>query len=694
MQTMLLHLPLFLTTPLFTMQNLPKTPLPKTYTKLPPYLRMGWEEPICPALHAFFLKKTGIITLKTYPKILKNGQYKLPPSLRGGWGAAQKPALLFWQLLCRAAVILVLLGWHNKGQAQTFSVSPTSVNVSADERFQITYLLENTKMYDFQAPDLSDFYIVGGPNKSQTTQLVNGSMSSAVSVSYILQPKKAGNYTIPPATVVIGKRQTLRSERVSVRVSAPKPQAKTPPATAPAPARGGSNAGNDDMQVWVSAFPDTTKVYVGQQVTITYRLYTNVDIGNYGIKTQPPFTGFWVQDISPTYQPAASTVTIKNKEYRTVEIKKYALFPQRSGILEIEPLTAQAIARIPQQGGGFWGGFFYANKEIELVTDPIKITVSDLPPNGKPDNFTGAVGQYQIGTAISNPNVQTNESVSLKITIAGAGNPKMIDLPKPNFPPSLDTFDPLTNEESFVQMDKVNGRKTYEYTLIPSEAGQIIIPAIAFSYFDPETRSYQTASAQTITLNVRQGKEIPKAAATPTQQPKTLAPIQPQLRLYQKGSSFFGTTIYYALLALPLLTFAAASTLIARQKQQQTDPLALRQKMAQKEAVQRLALAQSHLQQNNRRAFYDEVIRTVWAYLSHRVHIPASQLDKNNIAAILAQNGVSYAGIEQLLSIIASCEIALFAPAAGSVNMHQIYQNSVQAITQVENELNMHKEQV
>ena len=104
--------------------------------------------------------------------------------------------------------------------------------------------------------------------------------------------------------------------------------------------------------------------------------------------------------------------------------------------------------------------------------------------------------------------------------------------------------------------------------------------------------------------------------------------------------------------------------------------------------------SQSHLQQNNRRAFYDEVIRTVWAYLSHRVHIPASQLDKNNIAAILAQNGVSYAGIEQLLSIIASCEIALFAPAAGSVNMHQIYQNSVQAITQVENELNMHKEQV
>lgn len=649
-QTMLLHLPLFLTTLLFIMQNLPKTPLPKTYTKLPPYLRRGW-------------------------------------------GGEQKQALLFWQLLCHTALILVLLGWHTAGQAQTFSVSPTSVNVSADERFQITYSLENASIKDFQAPDLSNFYVVGGPNRSQTTQFINGSMSSAVSISYVLQPKKAGNYTIPPATVVIGKRQTLRSEPVSVRVSAGKPQAKTPP-PATAPTQGGGNAGNNDMQVWVSAFPDTTKVYVGQQVTITYRLYTNVDIGNYGIKTQPPFTGFWVQDISPNYQPNASTVTINNKEYRTVEIKKYALFAQRSGILEIEPLTAQAIARIPQQGGGFWGGFFYANKEIELVTDPIKITVSDLPPNGKPDNFTGAVGQYQIGTAISNPNVQTNESVSLKITIAGAGNPKMIDLPKPNFPPSLDTFDPLTNEESFVQMDKVNGRKTYEYTLIPSEAGQIIIPAIAFSYFDPETRSYQTASAQTITLNVRQGKEIPKAAATPTQQPKTLAPIQPQLYLYQKGSSFFGTTIYYALLALPLLAFAAASTLIARQKQQQTDPLALRQKMAQKEAVQRLALAQSHLQQNNRRAFYDEVIRTVWTYLSHRVHIPASQLDKNNIAAILAQNGVSAAAIEQLLSIIASCEIALFAPSAGSVNMNQIYQNSVQAITQVENELNLHKEQV
>ncbi len=598
--------------------------------------------------------------------------------------------------------VLISLVFHTANVlAQQFSVTPSSVNVSTDENFQITYSLLNVGMVDFQAPSLDDFYIVGGPNKSQSVQFVNGRTSSSVSIGFVLRAKRAGTFTIPPALITTDKRQTLRSEKVTVSVSSgrnpqskatPNPRAQHQPTSPPS---GSNNATAGNPNVWISVFPDTTKAYIGQQVTVIYRLYTNVDIGNYAVKSPPSFTGFWVEDITPTFQQTPGNTTIKGEDFRFVDIKKYALFPQRSGPLEIDPMNVQVIARIPNQqaGGGFWGGFFYSNQEVNITTDPLKLEIADLPQNGKPDNFTGAVGQYEIGTVVGNPNVETNGSVQLKIMITGSGNTKMIDLPKPNFPASIETFDPMLDEENFVQQDRVKGRKIYEYTLIPSEAGQQQLPAIEFSFFNPETRTYQTASSPPIILNVKQGKETAKPVATKAL-PKTLAPLNSGLSLYRQGYHLFGSPLYYALVTLPFLMFAVATVLITKRKEEQLDPEELRQKMAQKVAIQRLATAQTHKLQNNRRAFYDEVIRTIWNYLSDRVHIPASQLDKNNIATILQQNNVSSDNINRLLQTIGYCEIALFAPSANAIDMEGTYQNAINAIAQVEEDLKNTSENV
>ncbi|OWY22968.1 protein BatD [Sphingobacteriales bacterium UPWRP_1] len=592
---------------------------------------------------------------------------------------------------CAVALCFLLLQlylpWGEKAVAQSFSVKPTSVDVSTDEQFQITYSLQNVGMRDFQGPNLDDFFVVGGPNKSQSMQIINGSMSSSVSISYVLQPKKSGNFTIPPATVITDRRKTLRSEQVSVSVSKGRPQPKaTPP---PASGRQGNNPASGNEKIWVAAIPDTSAVCVGQQITVIYRLYTNVDVANYGIQTPPSFTGFWVEDITPTYQQTPGTTTWNNQQYRTLDLKKYALFPQRPGTLQIDPMEVQVIIRVPDPnaGGGFWGNMFYTNQTLNLTTDPIKIAVADLPQQGKPDNFTGAVGQYEINTVLGNPNVETNESIDLKVTISGTGNMKLIDLPQPGFPPSFEVYEPEVNEETFTQQDKVKGRKTYDFTLIPSEAGQQQLPSIGFSFYNPETRSYQTVTTPPIPVNIRQGKTPAKTGAN-AEKPGTLMPLNPSLRLFTTNSRFFGSVAYYALSGLPVLLFLGAAIRIRRRKQELSHPFALRQKQAQKVAIQRLAGAQTHLQQNNKRAFYDEVIRAVWGYLSDRVHIPASQLDKDNIAAILQQNGATQAAIEQLLQIITHCEIALFAPAAEAGTMSSTYENAKNAIARTEEDLN------
>lgn len=588
-------------------------------------------------------------------------------------------------------LLLLCLPWGGRAAAQSFSVTPTSVDVSADEQFQITYSLQNIGMRDFQAPDLTDFFVVGGPNKSQSMQIVNGSISSSVSISYVLQPKRAGNFTIPAATVITDRRQTLRSEKVSVSVAKGRPQPRVAPPSSSS-SSGGSGGGNvpasGNGKVWVAAIPDTSAVCVGQQITIIYRLYTGVDVANYGIQTPPTFTGFWVEDITPTYQQTPGTTTWNNQQYRTLDLKKYALFPQRPGTLQIDPMEVQVIVRIPDPnaGGGFWGNMFYTNQTLNLTTDPVKITVADLPQEGKPQNFTGAVGQYEINTLLGNPSVETNESIDLKVTISGTGNMKLIDLPTPAFPFSFEVYEPEVNEETFTQQDKVKGRKSYDYTLIPSEAGQQELPSIAFSFYNPETRSYQTVSTPPIPVTIRQGKTPVKTGAN-TEKPGTLMPQNPGMRLFAKNSRFFGSVAYYALSGLPVLLFLSATLLIRRRKQELSDPFALRQKQAQKVAIQRLAVAQTHLQQNNKRAFYDEVIRAIWGYLSDRVHIPASQLDKDNIAAILQQNGATKVALDQLLQVITYCEIALFAPAAEAGTMSATYENAKNAIAKVEEDL-------
>jgi len=569
--------------------------------------------------------------------------------------------------------------------AQRFTVSPTSVTVSSNETFTLSYTLENASLSDFQAPNLDDFHIVGGPNQSQSMSIVNGQMSQSVSRSYILQPKKAGVFTIPPGIAITDKKKTLRSPKVKVKVSkGATSSAQTPAAGATsnngqAPTANGLPSGS---QVWVGLVVDTTSLYQGQQLTAIYRLYTNVDISNYNISTPPAFTGFWVQDITPQYRQTPGTVTINDELYRTLDLKKYALFPQRTGALPLDVMKLEIVASIPTGTRDVFGRMRKRNRSLDIVSRTDTLKVYPLPEKGKPENFSGAVGEIKVASLLSNPTVRANESVTYTVSLQGQGNIKLLDPPQINFPESFESFDPIIKDDIYPKNDIVSGRKQFEYTFIPTEAGRFEIPAVEYSFFDPKAEVYKRIISPAKKISVAPGDA---SLNKPKKEEET------DIRALKNGSSmhkgkwyFWASFVFFGLFLVPFIALPMAVNQHRKMQAMLSDVVGYKRKQANKVAYKRLSEAEKHMQANEKRAFYNAVIHAIWGYLSDRFNLPLGELSKDNIASVLQENKVPDTLVNKLIDTIKYCEMALFAPVADADNLQGTYKDTLSLIADVE----------
>src|SRR5688572_3092472 len=287
--------------------------------------------------------------------------------------------------------------------AQKFTASVNRNPVGLNEQFQLSFEL-NANGSSFRPPVLNDFMVLSGPNQSTSMQFINGSMSQSIIFSYILQPKKEGNFKIEPATIESGGKVIL-SNMVSINVTKGSGQGTQ---------QGAQNKDDrtniSSKNIFFKVSVDKTNVYRGEAIVATYKLYTNVQVVNYGINKVPAFNGFWSQDIQmPQQLSLERTEVINGVTYRVGEIKKVVLFPQQSGTLTLEPMEGECIARIQvkrnRTGGPFdifndpffndpfsgFGGI--RDVKFAVKSDPVKITVRELPPN-PPPSFNGAVGRY------------------------------------------------------------------------------------------------------------------------------------------------------------------------------------------------------------------------------------------------------------------------------------------------------------
>lgn len=592
-----------------------------------------------------------------------------------------KKALAFVALLLVTQTII----------AQRITVSPKSVKVQAGASFTINYQMENLGQGNFIPPDLSDFRILSGPNQYQSYQFINGKKTSSLRYSYTLSAKKTGRLSLKGAGFQTRKGKT-NAPTVPVTVGGQMP--KQNPNANNAPNRNSPNSVNPTDTSVVSNLPDlfyriemdTDRVVMGQQVTVSYVLYTVNNITNYTSITTPNLQGYWVQDISPD-RITPSTVTSGNKVFQRYVIKKYALFPQRTGELEIDPMKLEVSVRQASRNSrrGFFQHYNTVDKKVNCKAK--KLSVYPIPEEGKPDNFNGTVGNFRINVRPDRKQCRTNEGINLNIGIIGSGNLKLVEALEFDVPEVFEVYDPTVSENIYEQDGIVMGTKSFEYLLVPKEAGQHTIPPISFSYYNPATERYETKKSKPIVLNITADTDAPTTAP----REKIVQDIKGLKTGKAALHSAFSSRLPLVLLGgLYLLPFLALPILISRKRKEDEvkgDVIGLKRRQALSVAQKKLEAAKSLMLQNKKKDFYNENIHAIWKYLEDRVNIPASELSKENISKVLTDRGVQAPKCTKLTDIIAYCEMAIFAPVKDADNLQKTYDDTMSVIADIEEDL-------
>ena len=590
-------------------------------------------------------------------------------------------------------LFLFTMGLAARANEISFKASaPQSVVMG--EQFRLTYVI-NAEGKDLRVQEMPDFEVLMGPSQSTSysTSWVNGKSTSETTVSYtyILMPKKEGTFTIAPATIKV-KDATYTSNGLSIKVLPPDKSGKT---TAERVQSASTTISDDDF--FVRMIVSKHDVYEQEGFLVTFKLYAARPCGINGVKF-PEFEGFMAQEIDlPNKQWVQDRY--KDRNYFTVDLRQVVLYPQRTGDLTIGKGTYDAVIRVstPQKARSIFDDFFDSYREVnkQLVSSPATIHVKPLP-SGKPASFSGAVGSYSMTARISANQVKANDAVTVNVQITGNGNIKMAKNPEVTFPNDFEIYDPKVDTQTKTTTAGVSGTKTIEYMAIPRYAGDFEIPSVEFSYFDTKSASYKTLKSDAFQLHVEKGEE--GAASAPVvsnfANKESVKYLGQDIRFLKtrgihfspkREEVFFGTALYAMSYLVPLLLFIVFFIVYRKQIKENADLARVRTKKANKIAVKRLKNAGKLLQAQQKEAFYDEVMRALWGYLSDKLNMPLSSLTKDNVEAELAKYGVDEALTRDFMEILNTCEFARYAPSQASDAMDKLYEQTIDAIGKMEN---------
>ncbi len=575
-------------------------------------------------------------------------------------------------------------------------------NVVVGQQFRVTYTV-NQEAKDFRAPDLSSFSVVMGPSTSRSTsyQIINGNAMSTFSLTYtyVLMANKVGEFILQPAHVTVdGQRYASNTLRIKA-VAGANPSTAQPSST-PTPSTANSTRAITDDQVFLQQTVSKKSVYEQEALVITYKLFTRYDIRDVSNLKFPDFNGFFAQEIELPKDRQFVVETIKGVNYNTIVLKQYLLYPQRSGNLKIEGTEVDVIIRLStnvRSRGIFdiFDNFQEVKKTIK--TTPENISVKPLPTTGKPSSFTGAVGELTLQAAISKQNVQVNEAVSLKMTIAGNGNLRLIKHPSIKFPLDMEVYDPKISNKFKSTPNGTIGSKEIEYIFIPRFEGVYEIMGAEFSFFDTKKKQYKTVNTPSFKLHV-------EGTATETSAPAALSlSLQERVKIIGDDIRFINTTQvevlpkrsyivdskwFWASYTIPTLLFIFIIVLLQKQVKENANSALMKTKKANKVAKKRFLLAHRFLKERNEKAFYEEIMKALWGYLSDKLAISNANLFKENIVDELTNKGVSVSCINETVSVLKDCEFARFSSSSSSAEaMETMYQRAMDSITQLENEL-------
>ena len=582
----------------------------------------------------------------------------------------------------------------------TFTASAPEVVVSGDQ-FRLTFSINSQKIKDFRAPNIKGLEVLMGPSRStqSSTQIINGNVTSTKSTTftYILMAEKEGTYSIPGATIVAdGNNYTSNS--VSVKVLPPDQSTGTASNNGRTSRNQANNGKISEKELFITATASKTSVYEQEAILLTYKIYTQVNLTQlHG--DMPDLKGFHTQEVELSSQKQWSLEHYNGRNYNTTVYSQYVLFPQQSGKLEIPSITfegtvSQLVASDDPFDAFFNGGSNYVNIKKNIVAPKLTIDVKQLPA-GKPANFSGGVGEFTISSSINTQELKTNDAVTIKLVISGTGNMKLINTPEVGFPQDFEIYDPKVDNNFNLTREGLSGSKVIEYLAIPRHAGNYTIPAIEFVYFDLKSKTYKTLKTDPYTLNVAKGEGNASQVVSNFTSKEDLKVLGKDIRyiktgdtnLSPKGNYFFGSTAYYMWYLIPLALFIAFMIVYRKQAIENANVAKVRTKKANKVATKRMKNAGKLLAEKNTSAFYDEVLKALWGYISDKMNMPVSQLSKDNIEEELIRHNVSEEQIKDFIGTLNECEFARYAPGNQNEAMDKVYSSAIDVISKMENSI-------
>lgn len=602
-------------------------------------------------------------------------------------------------------ILMTLMAYSTQTFADkvSFVASAPDVVVVGDQ-FKLSYTVTTQKVKDFRAPSIKGFDVLMGPSRSEqsSTQIVNGSVSSTSSITftYILMANTAGEFTVPGASIVADGNQMI-SNSVKIKVL---PQDQNHNSSRrnndnSSSIQPSSNASVSNQDLFITATASKTNVYEQEAFVLTYKIYTresNLQLNNAKL---PDFKGFHSQEIEMTTNARWTPEHYKGRNYYTTVYRQFVLFPQQSGKLFIEPAQFQMTVNKPVQSADPFDAFFNGGNNVIEIKKPIttpKIAINVNPlPAGKPTNFLGGVGEFNISSSINSKELKTNDAITIKLVISGTGNLKLISNPEIKFPDDFEVYDPKVDNQVRLTKEGLTGNKVIEYLAIPRHAGTYKIPGVSFSYFDIRSKSYKTLNTEDYVINVEKGAgnaDQVIANFTNKEDLKVLGEDiryikQNEVTFQPKGSFFYGSMSYWLFYIIPALAFILFFIIYRKQAAENANVAKMRTKKANKVAIKRMKLAGKLLSENKKDAFYDEVLKALWGYISDKLNIPVSRLSKDNIEEKLRNHGVSEELIKEFLNALNDCEFARFAPGDENQAMDKVYSSSIEVISKMENSI-------
>lgn len=588
--------------------------------------------------------------------------------------------------------------------------------VVVGEKFQVVFEL-NAEGRNFKAPTFDGFNVVGGPftSSSSSFQMVNGSMSHSVTNTYTfaLQAYKEGDFHIGSASVTVDGNK-VSSSPFDIKVLPDNGNAYGGNSQY---AQGGQpqqqHQSSSDPQVsgkdlFLKVTPSKKSVYLGEQVVLTYKLYTKVGVSSLSVFKMPSYAGAWMKDISDNNGGALrqGSETVNGIEYTTAEIQKVVLVPQRAGKLVIDPMSIECIAQVPTARSNrrsmdpfdiffndpFFGGGF-TNVQKELSCSSLGIDVQNLPDANKPASFAGAVGNYSFKSEIDKTELKTNEAFTLTLTVSGSGNIELLQLPEPVFPPDFEVYDPKVIVDATPSANGISGTKRAEYLVIPRRVGDFTIAPVEFSFFNPTNASYCTMSSEQYDIHVEKGEGgDPDGNTIYASNQEDIKYLGSDIRHIMTGkaqlkglnSFFFGSPAYFVILLALLIAFIVALIVSKKRAALRQDEAKTRNKKATKVARGRLKNAMKYLNAKDQDNFYVEMSQALWGYISDKLSIERAKLSMDTVNEAMSAKNVPDDLTKQFVDTLNNCEFARFAPGDASKKMDDLYQQGIDVISKAE----------